>query len=629
MSDEYEAYLNSLKKQAPKQNDNVDEYIQYLNAQGRGNSLNLPSAKDVSKEAVGLAGKILDYGGGWVGVGATKASDALLDTNLSKPGDAERALMGEAPSTSEYLERGGAPELGSVKIPLTQKKITGRDVLGFAGDVVRDPLTLGGGAVAKLSRSLAKKGEKSTAVEVLDRALNPVGRGAEEGGKGIYQSGFKKIDERLREEGLGPLSKVAWDNGRMTGTTASLKDQLLSLKDSLLGKRDQLYKKVDEAGARVDPGNSAIPAYEYINKMQARSPHAEAKTFDQMREYVARGVTKDPEIAAKAQAKYDGELSQYLKDYRAFLKNNKQYKGAVGQAGNDLSQPAIPGMIDDLQRTQSKPQTFELNGVDRTGEQLGLIPQQIDGFQFDLTKQPSYRYNVKGGIERRQVRDPEQFATKLFKQEIDAANAPIPLADKPLVVQDMTSIGLGEGQLTAPLLPTRPNRPVMMDVPNKTYSTSKASDVKSTLRNSLPDSAWGPFYVKDDWHNLDKALSGGYQREIEKSANAVLPGVGDEIKGLNQTVGTIIEAENPLKMQVRRANSINAVTPVDMALGAMNIKAEAAKKLGDLSKTTWFRTKTGKFMNALGETDMLDPAIRQMMIESERPTSPWDKMQSR
>ena len=64
-----------------------------------------------------------------------------------------------------------------------------------------------------------------------------------------------------------------------------------------------------------------------------------------------------------------------------------------------------------------------------------------------------------------------------------------------------------------------------------------------------------------------------------------------------------------------------------MALGAMHPGAEAAKKLGDLSKTTWFRTNGGKFVNALGEEDILDPVLRQAIIESKaepkpRP-SPW------
>ena len=77
-----------------------------------------------------------------------KAMAALATGQMTKEGDFERIMSGQAPSTSEYLERMGYdPESGTVK------------TAGFVGDVALDPTTYatGGGNLVQKAMNLPNK----------------------------------------------------------------------------------------------------------------------------------------------------------------------------------------------------------------------------------------------------------------------------------------------------------------------------------------------------------------------------------------------------------------------------------------------------------------------------------------
>jgi hypothetical protein len=168
-------------------------------------------------------------------------------------------------------------------------------------------------------------------------------------------------------------------------------------------------------------------------------------------------------------------------------------------------------------------------------------------------------------------------------------------------------------------------------------SISEASNVKTRFWDSLPDAAFNKAgKLKGDAKKINKAMGGGTADEIVNSANQVKPGLGNQIDEINQDWGSIISAQKPLQSEVRKANTKNAFSSVDGAGAGMtfaNPGVGAAmltgKKLGDLSKGTWFRTKGGKLLNQAGETNLLDPLTRQVLINELGPQSPWVDVQKK
>jgi hypothetical protein len=183
---------------------------------------------------LGGASRALDVGGGLVRTGLAGVADIpnMLSGGTPRvgPESVALALQGKAPTTSEYLGKFGMED-----------GIT-RGLLGFAGDVVTDPLAL------------------------LNQA-KPVGALAEKAGKGIYKSGFKKIDERLAEKGKKAISDIALERG-LTGTTKKIKEGLQKYSDELLSKRGEIYKAADEAGIHVNLDNVVKEADEVIAQMR-------------------------------------------------------------------------------------------------------------------------------------------------------------------------------------------------------------------------------------------------------------------------------------------------------------------------------------------------------------------------
>jgi hypothetical protein len=152
---------------------------------------------------------------------------------------------------------------------------------------------------------------------------------------------------------------------------------------------------------------------------------------------------------------------------------------------------------------------------------------------------------------------------------------------------------------------------------------SDASEFKTNLYDALPQSAWGPFGVKTGGKTIKKAISKGLREGIEETAEKSV-GRGDEVARINKDLSSIMEARKPIDIQIRRGETPNLVTSVD-ALAAGTVGALAnpvaaagtvgAKKLADLSKTTWLRTNLGKGLIDAGKTGLLDAPAQRGLID--------------
>lgn len=205
-----------------------------------------PSQESKARALQGM-GQILDYPGGLVRTGLASVGGLLSGkTDVVKPEDVNAAFRGQAPKSSEYMQRLGVPEGPGVEVPYVGK-VTARDVGGFATDVATDPMT-----------ALAR-GEK---------ALNPVGQMTEKAGENVYKSGFKKIDERLVEKGKSKLSDLLLEEGAPTGTTKQIAEKTKEMSSGLAKERKALYDKASEKGVTIDLGYPLENAEKHLEKMR-------------------------------------------------------------------------------------------------------------------------------------------------------------------------------------------------------------------------------------------------------------------------------------------------------------------------------------------------------------------------
>jgi NAD(P)-dependent dehydrogenase (short-subunit alcohol dehydrogenase family) len=205
---------------------------------------------DVGKKGLMLGLRGLDYAGGIARTayaGVPNAVNILAgNPSVVNPEDLLAALKGRAPTTADYLERAQVPEMGSVDVPFTNAKITGRDVLGFAGDVATDPLTYVG----------APGGSKALRAASLEPAIEGAGRK-------IFKGGFGSIDRELAEKGVAPISETLFKEG-FVGTSEGARKATNALRETA---GQDINKAVAAAGdIRVKPDFSE--ALSTINNMR-------------------------------------------------------------------------------------------------------------------------------------------------------------------------------------------------------------------------------------------------------------------------------------------------------------------------------------------------------------------------
>lgn len=153
-----------------------------------------------------------------------------------------------------------------------------------------------------------------------------------------------------------------------------------------------------------------------------------------------------------------------------------------------------------------------------------------------------------------------------------------------------------------------------------------ASDWKSNLYDSLPETAYNGFgKLKGPAKEIERDLARGFKEAIEGAGDFVRPGLGKEIADVNKVMQTTITAKKPLAMQVRRAKTPMQPSIVDTMIGGYGLSDPGtaglvlgAKKLGEISRTTWARTKAGKALHDLSKVPGLDQAVERGLINANK-----------
>lgn len=311
-----------------------------------------PEAPGIASQALGAAGQVLDYAGGFARTGLAGAAGAAkmgyeaatgqpLSEPVAGPADVLAAAKGKAPGTAEYLRRLGVPEGGSLRIGDT--KITARGAAGLAGDIATDPLT----AVGKLVKE----------IPYLTKFLQSPSRATEAIGEAVYRSGLSKIDQKLAQRGSGALSDVLIAEGAPVGSLKKIGDKVDAISETIRGTRQGLYDRATELGVTIDtsyPLKRAEAVIEKFSKDPGLAP-AMSELRGLVERYKAAGKVSIDELSAWKTNLYDslpasafdgfGKLKGQAKTLKAALAAD--FRDAIVGAGNK-AEKGLGNAIDKL-----------------------------------------------------------------------------------------------------------------------------------------------------------------------------------------------------------------------------------------------------------------------------------------
>lgn len=345
--------------------------------------------KPKEKSTVQNVVSALDYLGGMTRTGAA----ALVGQAGQE--EWERAKRGEAPSTSEYLEKAGASKWGSLSDVLPSlysetgdewtklKKggaldITGRGAAGFVGDVALDPLTyLSGGATALAKSGAVKAAPKAVqyAAKTADIALNPIQKALEKGGKSLYKGGFKKIDTRLAEKNIEPLSEYMYKQNVVGGLETVL-NRMEARQKELMAQRAPIYEAIEKAGGTVDPYEAARPAMETLIQ-KARLPYAKGEVEKGL-EFLAQADKPLPISVASEQktALYD------MLPATAF-----DPSGRLTSSGKELLQDLSSGYKKAIEETAEKTIPGSGKNISDINKEYGVYASAMKPTRSEISKE--------------------------------------------------------------------------------------------------------------------------------------------------------------------------------------------------------------------------------------------------
>lgn len=164
---------------------------------------------------------------------------------------------------------------------------------------------------------------------------------------------------------------------------------------------------------------------------------------------------------------------------------------------------------------------------------------------------------------------------------------------------------------------------------------NQTAEWKTNLYNALPEKAYDKFgKVIAPVKNIEKKLANGFKTQIEDGLSSQIAGGGEKLAQINSDLGALIAAKKPLNNEIKKANTKNWVSSVDMGLGGYavadpvrGVPLLVAKKLGDLGKTTYARTGAGLGVNRLGSGSLTGPAMDALSRRAV--VSPWLSMKEK
>lgn len=574
-----DAYLRGRNKERESLKKDAKEYPKTARASNVVGAIASPANKVIGGMSLAKGGAVL---GGASGLGASEADTVqglALDAAI---GAGAGAVLGKGiDKATPYVAAGG--------------KYVADKVGGAAKKV--------GGAMKGKAEELAFKAQGAMLKDF--RAAHAPGR-VNEVGRYLLDRGavkaFDSVDDVATK--VGALKESAGKQLDEVYRAASEKFKSIVEKVGFDPKRD---KSEIIAAAREELGDT-VGAEAAIAKL--------SKYLDQ----VAKRHGDKP--AEQAQRAYKKAIDDYMPKFRGFLRQKAEYQRAVGQAGDDLNQPVLSGMTDDLQRTQMAGRQTEVIG--KPAQVMRPAPAEPMMTQSYLPDLPTGKteaarlygrpgdanFGELGGDAANRVgqriqdalegpaqteflnRNTAEQISMFGRQGEIAGTGIVPRSyvgtQRPVVVQ-------GRGQTTMPIAPQPPTRPIRpVDVRNP-MDPRRANDVKGALDDAI-NYARSPLSKEPA---AEKAFSAA-RRVVSKKVDEAIDSLGGEtellkLKSANREYGLSATADRIAKDRIRRESAnkqMFGLTDTITGVGALGYGAStqdwdtaigimAAKKLGE------------------------------------------------
>lgn len=344
-----------------------------------------PTLKDRLAQGLGYLGTGLDYVGGIARTGLSLPIGDLTGLNdqpgkeLYQEGDLMRALKGNAPTGSEYLERAGVGEHGKLSdlIPKLYSETgegialqkggpldpTGRGTIGAVIDTAADPLTY-----------------LSFGTSAGAKALRPVATAEKTVGKKVYRSGFKKVDEHLAKYGKEPLSDIMFQEGKSAWTSKGLAHEADDLAEKLKAQRDKLELRADELGADPQMVRAMEPTLEKIKKIRESKDPALQKIADAYEEKVAEYVGLKPSV--QQTSGYKTSLYEGIGDPNFEIARNTPL-------GKELDKTMARGLKEEIERSADAVAPILGQDIKNVNSKLGSVLSSRKPLQKEISKESS------------------------------------------------------------------------------------------------------------------------------------------------------------------------------------------------------------------------------------------------
>lgn len=528
-------------------------------------------AMDVAgKTAIRAIGTGLDYPAGLTRTALADIYDQPLRAMnpsrkpLVTQEDWDKAKKGQAPLSSEYMIRAGAPEGLATEIA------------GGVADLGTDPLM----AVNEFAKPIAKLASKAPIIGEFSEKSIPY-LGAEKGffsgklrnaGKNLYKSGLTPLDIEVAKYGKEPVSDLLLREG-VTGSMEQIQKKMDDLAELYLTERNAILAEADRAGGYASMNDAMAPLQERINQIRANKDPALQKAADAMQKDLNRykrldqpGYTEITSVPAQ----------------QKFVELPRQQKMVAGEHRQIYFDPETQTLHELPVSADATGAHRELKGLPIAKVEMGqVVPEKYKKRPGQMT------YSEEKLKVSRGKTVPAQYENQL--PDVGAYNEP------------------------AKVIPGKTK-------PTSYATPSQASAYKSSIYGNIPSKKYAEIADTPIGQELEKIKARGLKEETERATGRALGDPSEkQIKELNDKLGRLLSSQERAELEAAKEARKKARGPsqVSAMVAAVEPKSWLAKKAAEIAQGTEFKTKAGKRMMDLADTEYFEPTARNILY------SPW------
>jgi hypothetical protein len=529
---------------------------------------------------------------------------------------------------------GAAAGLGNSEADLTDGKM--ENYVQAAKDTAR------GGTVGAVIAPVASAALENVVVPGLVKGAEAIGAGAQKVARSAALRGVgARIKDMRQMYGKGNADEIAdhaLEHLQWGDTVDKINDRFADRVEQSGDKLDEIYGKagndvskiVGDAGFDPSRDKNAILAA----ATQALGDHVDGKAaIQKLSNYLDEVAERHGDQPnAEALARYKQQIAEYLPKYKNYLAERAKYRAQLGQAGNDAAQPALPGMADDLQRTQMQPAQIEVNGQPAS---VAQVPPAIPSEQTYLSPLPQKDptlFNPAGGDNLLPLNQ-QMALDDMSKAEISSLGKQAEftgLENTPRSYAQVERPGIvsRQGQTEMAMEPQSPMRPEAPNEVRNPMTPRRAADIKTAMdqkvnyaRNPLQKDPAG----EQAFHAARQAVAKKVDESIEQMADK---GLAAELKAANKQYGLDKTIKNMAQDQSAREASHQMFGLTELMVAGPAALADAASHGGLHGAAAFLTTAVGtkavkkygastiaKAMSATANTLMKTPALAKLAAE--------------